>query len=172
MADGHGPNSHGLDSHGLEGVVVRELARHEDDRGWLVELFRVDERPWAGPDEGLIPRMAYVSSTEPGISRGPHEHREQTDIFFFIGTTEFKIYLWDNRKGSNTYGEKAVFYAEEGRPTVVIVPPGVVHAYKNTGTAAGLVLNAPNRLYRGEGRKEEVDEIRYEDKPDSGFTLD
>jgi dTDP-4-dehydrorhamnose 3,5-epimerase len=162
--NGHGPNSHGLKSHGLEGVVVRELTRHEDERGWLAELFRADELKG-----DLVPRMAYVSSTEPGRSRGPHEHREQTDIFCFIGTSEFKIY---NRKDSKTYGQKAVVYAGERRPTMVIVPPGVVHAYKNTGATAGLVFNAPNSLFRGHGRKQEVDEIRYEDAPDSGFSLD
>ena len=37
---------------------------------------------------------------------------------------------------------------------------------------AGRVFNAPTRLYRGEGRKELVDEIRYEDRPGSPFVLD
>jgi dTDP-4-dehydrorhamnose 3,5-epimerase len=165
-------NSHGPNSNGLEGVVVRDLTRHEDERGWLAELFRVDEPSWTELDEDLVPQMAYVSLTKPGVSRGPHEHRSQTDIFCFIGTSEFKIYLWDNRKDSKTYGKKAVLYTDQGRPKIVIVPPGVIHAYKNTGTAAGLVLNAPNRLFKGEGKKEEVDEIRYEDMSDSRFSLD
>jgi dTDP-4-dehydrorhamnose 3,5-epimerase len=52
------------------------------------------------------------------------------------------------------------------------VPVGVVHAYKNVGTDVGIVLNAANRLYKGWGRKDPVDEIRHEDQADSLFKLD
>ena len=55
---------------------------------------------------------------------------------------------------------------------LLIIPPGVVHAYKNVGGAAGIVFNCPNRLYKGPGRKEPVDEIRHEEDPDSRFRLD
>jgi dTDP-4-dehydrorhamnose 3,5-epimerase len=54
----------------------------------------------------------------------------------------------------------------------LIVPPGVVHAYKNIGTEPGLIFNCPNRLYKGPGRKEQVDEIRHEEDPDCRFQLD
>jgi len=36
----------------------------------------------------------------------------------------------------------------------------------------GIVLNAANRLYKGWGRKEPIDEIRHEDRPDTPFQLD
>jgi dTDP-4-dehydrorhamnose 3,5-epimerase len=54
---------------------------------------------------------------------------------------------------------------------MVVVPAGVVHAYKNIGDVPGMVFNAPNRLFAGEGRKEPVDEIRHESDPDSPFVL-
>jgi dTDP-4-dehydrorhamnose 3,5-epimerase len=54
----------------------------------------------------------------------------------------------------------------------VLVPPGVVHGYRNTGTDGGIVYNVPNRLYAGVGRKGLIDEIRHEDDPDSPFKLD
>jgi dTDP-4-dehydrorhamnose 3,5-epimerase len=34
------------------------------------------------------------------------------------------------------------------------------------------VFNSPNRLYKGPGRNEPVDEIRHEDQADSPFALD
>jgi dTDP-4-dehydrorhamnose 3,5-epimerase len=55
---------------------------------------------------------------------------------------------------------------------LLIVPPGVVHAYQNVGGVPGLVFNCPNRLYKGAGRQEPVDEIRHEEDPDSPFKLD
>jgi dTDP-4-dehydrorhamnose 3,5-epimerase len=35
-----------------------------------------------------------------------------------------------------------------------------------------VVFNCPNRLYKGPGRKEPVDEIRHEDDAHSRFRLD
>ena len=58
------------------------------------------------------------------------------------------------------------------QPMAVIIPPGVVHAYRNVGSEPGLVFNAANKLYRGEGKKEEIDEIRHEHDPHSPFKLD
>jgi len=52
------------------------------------------------------------------------------------------------------------------------VPVGVVHAYKNVGNEPGIVFNAPNRLYKGPGRRDEVDEIRHEDLVDTPYRLD
>ena len=54
----------------------------------------------------------------------------------------------------------------------MIVPKGVVHAYKNIGGCDGMVFNAPNRLYAGRGRTEPVDEIRHETDPNSPFKID
>jgi dTDP-4-dehydrorhamnose 3,5-epimerase len=52
------------------------------------------------------------------------------------------------------------------------VPPGVVYAYKNVSSEPGLVFNCPNRLYKGPGRKEPVDEIRHEEEAGSVYVLD
>ena len=65
-----------------------------------------------------------------------------------------------------------VFEAGEAWPARVVVPAGVVHAYQNVGDRDGLVLNCPDRLYAGEGRREPVDEIRWEDDPSGRFRLD
>ena len=151
----------------IEGVILKPYAKYADKRGWLMELFRSDEL-----DAATMPVMAYVSSTNPGIERGPHEHVDQTDFFGFIGPSTFKVYLWDIRKNSPTYGKRMVFSAGEMNPSSVIIPPGVVHAYRNIGTVQGWVFNGPNRLYAGKGKNEPVDEIRHEDDPNSQFILD
>ena len=83
----------------IEGVIIEQLTKFSDDRGYLVETFRIDNLP-----SKLRPVMSYVSYTKPGIARGPHEHMEQTDIFCFMGPGNFKIRLWDNRKEYESYG--------------------------------------------------------------------
>jgi dTDP-4-dehydrorhamnose 3,5-epimerase len=149
----------------IDGVVVVPLCYHHDARGWLAEIYREDEI-------GVRPVMAYVSLTHPGVARGPHEHRDQADVFVFMGPSTFRIYLWDIRPSSPTAGARMKFDAGEAAPMRVVVPAGVVHAYKNVGSGDGLVINCPDRLYGGTGRREPVDEIRWEDEPSGRFTLD
>lgn len=151
----------------IDGVLIRELNRFDDSRGWLTELFRHDELP-----EAYHPVMSYISMTRPGIARGPHEHTEQADLFCFLGPSMFRLYLWDNRPSSPTHGRHFRTEYGEGRRALVIIPPGVVHAYKNIGTVDGIVFNAPNRLYAGEGKAHPVDEIRHETDPNSPFQVD
>jgi dTDP-4-dehydrorhamnose 3,5-epimerase len=150
----------------ISDVIIRDLTKYQDDRGWLMELFRNDVVA-----EENIPVMSYISQTEPGIARGPHEHRDQADLFCFVGPSTFRLYLWDARKNSPSYGHRMIFDSGEQKPQAVIVPAGVVHAYKNIGSIPGWVINLPNRLYAGKGRKEIVDEVRHESDPNSPFQM-
>jgi dTDP-4-dehydrorhamnose 3,5-epimerase len=160
----------------IDGVVWKPLTFYTDPRGWLCELFRDDDVP-----AEYRPVMAYVSMTQPGVARGPHEHVEQADYFCFTGPGTFRVYLWDARPASPTFGHKEVRDVGDGTPMALIVPPGVVHAYRNVSQGNGIVFNAANALYAGEGRKgwrgpkgtpEYVDEIRHEHIADSPFTLE
>lgn len=151
----------------IHDVVIKTLTPYGDDRGWLVELFRNDEL-----DRAIRPVMGYVSETNPGVVRGPHEHVEQTDYFVFAGPGNFDLFLWDSRPASPTYGVQQRLIVGKSNPVSVVVPPGVVHAYRNHNEESGWVFNAPNRLYAGEGKAFAVDEIRHEDEPNSPYTLD
>jgi dTDP-4-dehydrorhamnose 3,5-epimerase len=82
------------------------------------------------------------------------------------------VYLWDNREKSSTYLSREARTVGADDPALLIVPPGVVHAYKNVGDGAGLVFNCPNRLYKGWQRRDPVDEIRHEEQTDSPYQLD
>ena len=151
----------------IDGIIWKPLRKYQDGRGWLCELFRHDEIP-----AEFYPAMAYISMTEAGVARGPHEHADQADYFCFLGPSNFKMYLWDNRPKSRTYLTHQVEIVGADNPMALIVPPGVVHAYKNIGSEPGIVFNCPNRLYKGPGRKEPVDEIRHEANKDTRFLLD
>ena len=150
----------------IEDVLVRPLKKFVDERGWLTELWRTDN-----VDPAIRPVMTYVSQTKPGVVRGPHEHVDQTDYFCFLGPGNFKIYLWDNRAESASYDVFQTFVVGQDSPAVVVVPHGVVHAYKNVSSIPGIVINCPNQLYAGQNYSEPVDEIRHEADPDSPFEI-
>ncbi|MBK9154770.1 MAG: dTDP-4-dehydrorhamnose 3,5-epimerase family protein [Chloracidobacterium sp.] len=151
----------------IKGVQAYRIEKFADDRGWLAELFRNDEL-----DREFHPAMAYVSFTKPGVTRGPHEHREQADLFCFFGPSTFELRMWDNRQGSESQNHLMTIVAGQDDPMVIIIPAGVVHAYRNIGGTDGMVINCPNRLYMGAGRREAVDEIRHEDDPGTVFRME
>jgi len=151
----------------INDVVVRDLRKFDDKRGWLSELFRHDEL-----DAEFFPAMTYVSSTLPGVARGPHEHVDQADLFCFLGPSNFKLRMWDNRPDSETFRSVMTLVVGADDPKAVLIPKGVVHAYQNIGAVDGIVINCPNQLYMGEGRREAVDEIRHEDDPETIFRMD
>lgn len=150
----------------IKDVVVYPLKKYHDDRGWLAELFRHDDLA-----EEFYPVMSYISFTKPDIQRGPHEHVDQADLFCFIGPSTFRLRLWDNRADSPTYNYVMTLNVGQDDPMAVVVPKGVVHGYKNIGQIDGMVINCPNRLYMGEGKREPIDEIRHEDDPDTIYRM-
>ena len=150
----------------IDDVLIAPFQTFSDERGWLTELFRRD-----GLLDEDYPEMGYLSVTHADVARGPHEHESQTDRFaFFQGT--YTLYLWDARTHSSTYGIRQVIRVGENNPATVVIPPGIVHAYKNTGESDAFVLNFPNKLYAGVNKSEPVDEIRHEDDPTSPYQLD
>src|SRR5262245_50674945 len=151
----------------IEGVIWIPLKKFHDPRGWLCELYRNDD---LRPEH--LPAMSYLSVTEPGVARGPHEHVDQADYFCFLGPGNFKVYMWDARPKSATYLARETAVVGDDDPKLLIIPAGVVHAYRNVSAVPGVVFNCPNRLYKGWGRKEPVDEIRHEDDARSPYQLD
>lgn len=147
---------------GIEGLVIRPLPRPTDARGWLVETFR------AG-DSDPAPAMGYVSLTRPGMVRGPHEHRMQTDRFVAAGPGDLEFFFYDARPGSKSH--EAKFQAIYGgrAPVSILVPPGIIHAYRCVSTLPALITNLPDRPYGGPDGSGLIDEIRHEENPDSPF---
>ncbi len=147
----------------IEGVIIKKIEKFHDDRGWLVEVFRNDQT-------NFKPVMAYISETKPGVVRGPHEHVHQSDLFIFL-VGKFRLYLWDNRTGAKNYRQLETCELGEGNAASVIIPPGVVHAYKCISDTPGLTFNFPDKLYKGKNKKEEIDEIRWEADKTSPFIV-
>lgn len=148
----------------INGVVIKKISKYSDNRGWLAEAYRSDETDFK-------PAMGYVSETKPGVVRGPHEHTGQSDFFIFL-IGEFRLYLWDNREGAQNYRALETYDVGGDNPCSVIIPPGVVHAYKCISESGGITVNLPNQLYAGANKTEPVDEIRWEVMPDSPFVVE
>ena len=153
----------------IRGIRIEALELHADDRGHLVELFRKDDIQAMGRKGGLrvdYPPMSYLSWTRAGQMRRPHEHASQTDIMVFCRSV-CEVFLWDVRENSVTYRCRQKLRTVKDEYIRLVIPPGVVHAYQ--AIEDGLVVNCPDKLYRGWDKKQPVDKIWHEDDPNAPF---
>ena len=124
----------------IEGVRVRALQRHADDRGSLTEVLRPD---WP---EFTRFGQAIVTVNLPGVIRGWHWHDRQTDVIVVVAGRA-KVPLYDSRAGSKTFGVVDEYTCGDDDLKAIFVPPGVWHGYKTVGAAPAIIVNFPDQVY-------------------------
>ncbi len=105
----------------IVGVRLAEPERHEDDRGWLAEVFR------AGNVGIEVPvRQANLSVSRAGVLRGLHFHKRQYDYWILVAG-RIRVGLADLRQDSPSRGKGLALDLTEGQ--AVLIPPGVAHGF-------------------------------------------
>jgi dTDP-4-dehydrorhamnose 3,5-epimerase len=107
----------------IDGVVLRPLSPHEDERGAFTETYRRDWLP--GAREML---QGNLSRSRAGVLRGPHFHRVQADYWVVVEGRAF-VGLLDLRRGSPTEGARQAVTLEADHPAGLYIPPGVAHGF-------------------------------------------
>ena len=133
----------------IQGVEVKRLTRHADERGYLMELLRSDDQIFSKFGQ------CYVSMNYPNVIRAWHWHQKQDDHFVVVKGM-IRVGLYDMREGSPTRGEVNEFYLGENNNIVLKIPVGVAHGYKTVGMEPSLLVNFPSEVYN----PEEPDEQR------------
>ena len=124
----------------IEGLQIKQLNKHADERGFLMEILRSDDPIFTKFGQ------CYVSMNYPGVVRAWHYHQRQDD-YFVVVKGMVKVGLYDAREGSPTRGEVNEFYLGENNNVVLKIPVGVMHGYKTVGTEPSLLINFPSELY-------------------------
>ena len=107
----------------IQGVVVRELDVHADERGRFVETFR---REWVPGAPEMV--QANRADRQAGCVVGLHFHRRQAD-WWYVVVGRARVVLHDLRVGSPTDGETMSFDMTGTEPRGVYIPPGVAHGF-------------------------------------------
>ncbi|OPX88426.1 MAG: dTDP-4-dehydrorhamnose 3,5-epimerase [Pelotomaculum sp. PtaB.Bin013] len=143
----------------IKDVQVKRLVKHNDDRGFFMEILRDDDQ--------LLTRFgqASMSRTYPGVVKAFHYHEYQDDLWFFpVGNAQ--VVLHDLREGSPTKGETNVFYLGEDNPLLLVIPKMVAHGYRVLGNMPALIVYFTTASYK----PDKPDEKRLAwDDPDIGF---
>jgi len=111
----------------INGVKIKEVKRHFDDRGFFAEVVKFGEETFKE-----IKQTSYTE-TYPGVIKAFHWHKRQYDIWSPVRGS-MRIVLYDLREDSPTYQETQAIYAGEDNFLVVLIPPYVAHGYQVLGT--------------------------------------
>ena len=128
----------------IDGIVVKDLIRHVDERGFFAELLRDNWKDLLQKDTIVQFNLSY---SYPGIVRAWHRHlRGQVDYFSCIDGA-IKVCGYDDREDSKTYGELDEIVLSSKRLRVLRIPGILWHGYKVIGTKPITLLYGVNRLY-------------------------
>ena len=124
----------------IDGVQIKKLKVIPDERGRLLEILR--------SDDDLYEKFGqvYVTTAYPGVVKGWHYHKVQSDNMCVIQGM-MKIVLYDSRDSSPTKGEVNEFFAGMHNPILIHIPTYVYHGFKCIGEEQAIVVNVPTEKY-------------------------
>lgn len=135
----------------IDGVLVKPLTWHSDQRGSLAELVRADD-----PELMVVPfGQVYVTTLYPGVVKAWHFHARQWDRMVCL-RGRVLLGLVDGRPGSPTEGAQMRVVLGDRNFSVVRIPAGVWHGLKNIGVDEAMVVNVVSHPYD----REHPDEVR------------
>ncbi len=105
----------------IDGVEIKELTTHSDERGFFREIIRVTDDFFSEGFGQWSYSMRIVGTGE------WHIHEVQTD-WWHVPIGKIGAYLYDTRVRSHTYQERNKFILDDDR--VLKIPPGVAHAFE------------------------------------------
>jgi dTDP-4-dehydrorhamnose 3,5-epimerase len=134
----------------IDGVVIKKLVTHSDERGFFREIFRFQEE-FQNEEIGQISH----SLVKEGVIKAWHGHKYQSQ-WNYVVTGKILVALYDNRKDSPTYKQTMKFIVGiEEEEKAYFFPAGVLHGYK--------CLHGPiHIIYITSGMYSLDDEIRVE----------
>lgn len=124
----------------IDGVQLKQLKPIPDERGRVMEMLR--------SDDPFFKKFGYVYLTTayPGVVKGWHYHKKQTDHFVVVKGM-MKVVLFDDRPDSPSRGEVNEFFMGIDNPILLQIPPGVYHGFKCVSEEEAMVINIPDHLY-------------------------
>jgi len=132
----------------IEGVMIKKLVTHADDRGFFREIIRSTDDLFK---EGF--GQLSVAQMRLGVVKAWHIHKKQVD-WWYVSSGLLRVALYDTREDSPTFKKTMEILLGDGQPAQVLrIPVGVAHGYKCL-TETALIIYVTSKVYDGtdEGR--------------------
>jgi dTDP-4-dehydrorhamnose 3,5-epimerase len=136
----------------IEGIIVKEIKKLVDERGFFSELLRKDWDIFIQNEEIVQINLSY---SYPNIIRAWHRHLKGQIDFFICITGAIKVCAYDDREDSKTFGELDEIVISEEALKVVRIPGILWHGYKALGVKPIKMLYGVNKLYNYKDPDEE-----------------
>jgi len=142
----------------IEGVDIKELVTHTDERGFFQEIIRVTDEMFSEGFGQWSRSLMYQ-----GVIKAWHIHEKQVD-WWYVADGVLKVVLYDNRPDSATYREKMeILMGDSQKAQVLRIPPGVAHGCK-------CISGPANFFYITSKTYDSTDEGRIDhDDPEIGY---
>jgi dTDP-4-dehydrorhamnose 3,5-epimerase-like enzyme len=123
-------------------AAVQNVKVHRDARGALFEPLTDAEL--------LAQKNVHVAFTQPNEVRGNHVHRTAVEITSVVGPCLVRL-----KEG----GEIRDIDVPAGEILRLTIPPGVVHAFRNTGDATMVLVSFSTNLHDPTGADTQREQI-------------
>jgi len=109
----------------IEGVIIKDLVTHADERGYFREIIRVTDDFFSEGFGQWSHSLMYQD-----VAKAWHIHTTQVD-WWYVGSGVLKVGLHDRREDSPTFGETMTLLMGDNQSSKVLrIPPGVAHGCK------------------------------------------
>jgi dTDP-4-dehydrorhamnose 3,5-epimerase len=125
----------------IEGVSIRDVPTHIDERGSVVEIY--DTR-WGWHPAPIV--FAHCFTIRPGFAKGWALHKTHEDRYFIL-QGDMELVLYDPRPGSSTCGQVCKILMTEMNRRLINIPKFVWHAEHNIGNKDVVVIDLPTEPY-------------------------
>ena len=120
----------------IDGVVIKQLRRIPDERGFIMHMLREDD-----PDFERFGEI-YFSTIYPEVIKAWHLHQAMT-LNYAVVFGMIKLVLHDDREGSPTRGETQELFIGQENYQLVKIPPLIWNGFKGMGTHMAILANCP-----------------------------
>lgn len=135
----------------INGIKIKQLKFIPDERGRVMEILRSDDQEFKKFGQ------VYMTTAYPGVVKGWHYHKKQTDNMAVIKGM-MKLVCYDNRPKSPTYKELNEFFIGEHNPALIKIPNMVIHGFKCISKTEAIAINCPTEVYN----RKKPDEYRID----------
>jgi dTDP-4-dehydrorhamnose 3,5-epimerase-like enzyme len=123
-------------------VTLQSVKTFRDPRGTLFEPLKDDELQ--------AQKNVHVVLTQPNEVRGNHSHRSAVETTTVVGPCLVRL---------KEEGEVRDIEVAEGELLRLTIPPGVVHAFRNTGNSAMVLVSFSTNPHDPQGADTQREQI-------------
>lgn len=132
----------------IDGVQIKKLVSHDDERGFFRELIRNTDNFFTAGFGQLSHSLVHK-----GVIKAWHGHVRQYQ-WTYVVSGRLSVVIYDARENSRTYQEKIYLDLGEGpEAQIYVIPPGVVHGYR-------CLTEPAHVIYVTSGTYDPEDEVR------------